>query len=109
MLLMSGVNINFVASQLGHSPIMTATVYSKWITGEADKAEMAKLNTAVIEQKTEEKITEKNRIGDKLATLKRPCAQIIEFKQEGWSGRQDLNLRPHAPQAVTCIAPIDAH
>jgi integrase len=53
MLLMSNVNINFVASQLGHSPIMTATVYAKWITEEADKAEMAKLNTAVIEPKIE--------------------------------------------------------
>jgi integrase len=55
MLLMSGVNINFVASQLGHSPIMTATVYAKWITGEADKAEMAKLNTEVIAQKNRRK------------------------------------------------------
>lgn len=46
MLLMAGVNINFVANQLGHSPIMTATTYSKWISGAADRAEMAKLDTA---------------------------------------------------------------
>jgi len=30
---------------------MTQTIYAKWISGEADKAEMAKLNTAVIESK----------------------------------------------------------
>jgi integrase len=53
MQLMSGVNINFVASQLGHSPIMAATVYPTWISGEADKAEMAKLNTAAIEPNIE--------------------------------------------------------
>jgi len=103
MLLMSGVNINFVASQLGHSPIMTATVYSKWITGEADKAEMAKLNTSVMEGKNEEKISEKNGIGGKLAGTPRRSAQVIELKRRNWSGRQDLNLRPHAPQA--CALP----
>jgi hypothetical protein len=27
---------------------MVETVYAKWISGEADKAEMAKLNTAII-------------------------------------------------------------
>lgn len=45
MLLMAGVNLHFVANQLGHSPIMTATVYAKWISGEADRAELAKLDT----------------------------------------------------------------
>lgn len=45
MLLMAGVNLHFVANQLGHSPIMTATVYSKWINGEADHKELAKLDT----------------------------------------------------------------
>lgn len=45
MLLMAGVNINWVASQLGNSPLMVATVYAKWINGEADITEMAKLNT----------------------------------------------------------------
>jgi hypothetical protein len=43
MLLMAGTNIYFVANQLGHSPLMTATVYAKWISGDADKAELAKL------------------------------------------------------------------
>lgn len=44
MLLMAGVNLHFVANQLGHSPIMTATVYSKWINGESDHKELAKLD-----------------------------------------------------------------
>jgi integrase len=43
MLLMAGANLHFVAAQLGHSPVMTATVYGKWISGKADAAEMAKL------------------------------------------------------------------
>jgi integrase len=47
MLLMAGVNINWVASQLGNSPLMVATVYAKWIHGQADQEEMAKLNTRV--------------------------------------------------------------
>lgn len=47
MLLMAGANLHFVANQLGHSPIMTATVYGKWITGDADAAEMAKLSAAI--------------------------------------------------------------
>lgn len=33
MLLMAGANINWVASQLGNSPLMVATVYGKWING----------------------------------------------------------------------------
>lgn len=45
MLLMAGVNINWVVSQLGNSP-MAATAYAKWIHGQADKKEMAKPNTA---------------------------------------------------------------
>lgn len=43
MLLMNGVNPAFVASQLGHSVTMTLTVYSKWIEGEASRAELEKL------------------------------------------------------------------
>jgi integrase len=48
MLLMAGVNINWVASQLCNSPLMVATVYAKWINGEADITEMAKLNTRAV-------------------------------------------------------------
>ncbi|MEZ5556910.1 tyrosine-type recombinase/integrase, partial [Haliea sp.] len=44
MLLMAGVNPAFVASQLGHSVTMTLTVYSKWIEGEASRAELDKLD-----------------------------------------------------------------
>jgi len=51
MLLMMGSNINFVANQLSNSPVMAATVYAKWISGDTDKAELAKLNTEVIEPK----------------------------------------------------------
>lgn len=44
MLLMAGVNPTFVAAQLGHSVMMTLTVYSKWIEGEASQAELQKLD-----------------------------------------------------------------
>jgi hypothetical protein len=40
MLLLAGINLHFVANQLGRSPIMTATVHAKWISGEADRAEL---------------------------------------------------------------------
>ena len=45
MLLMAGVNPVFVAKQLGHSPVMTLTVYSKWIDGKQDQLELQKLTT----------------------------------------------------------------
>lgn len=41
--IMSGLNPVFIAKQLGHSPIMTQTVYAKWISEQGDEAEMAKL------------------------------------------------------------------
>jgi hypothetical protein len=48
----------------------------------------------------------------KLAEKEKPSAQIIEFKRKKWSGRQDLNLRPHAPQACAlpgCATPRFIH
>lgn len=45
MLLMAGANPVFVAKQLGHSPVMTLTVYSNWIDSDQDAAEIGKLTT----------------------------------------------------------------
>lgn len=45
MLLMDGVNPVFVADQLGHSLQMLIKRYAKWIHGDKNKIEMAKLNT----------------------------------------------------------------
>jgi integrase len=73
MLLMAGVNVNFVAHQLGHSPIMTQTVYAKWISGDADQAELAKLNTAVMEPQL--------KIGAKLAQARTHQWQVIEINE----------------------------
>lgn len=47
LLLMAGVNPHFVAAQLGHSVTMTLTVYSKWIQGDSDRAELAKLEATL--------------------------------------------------------------
>lgn len=44
--LMEGLRERFCARQLGHSPVMFATIYSKWINEQGDDAEMAKLNKA---------------------------------------------------------------
>lgn len=44
ILLMAGANPAFVAAQLGHSVTMTLTVDSRWISGEADLRELAKLS-----------------------------------------------------------------
>jgi hypothetical protein len=88
MLLMAGVNISFVASQLGHSIIMTTTIYGKWISGEADRAELAKLKTEIknspieIREPTDFLKSEKEKIGDISATSKRQSAQVIEFKRK---------------------------
>jgi len=46
MLLMAGVNPTFVAAQLGHSVMMTLTVYSRWIEGDASQAELQKLDAS---------------------------------------------------------------
>lgn len=46
MLLMAGANVTFVANQLGHSVVMTTTIYGKWMTGKEDAAELAKLKMA---------------------------------------------------------------
>lgn len=60
MLLMAGVNINWVASQLGNSPLMVATVYAKRISGETDITEMAKLNTCAADAGTRDKTHDEN-------------------------------------------------
>ena len=44
MLLMDGVNPVFVADQLGHSLQMLMKRYAKWMHGDKNKAEIAKLN-----------------------------------------------------------------
>jgi integrase len=67
MLLMAGVNLHFVANQLGHSPIMTATVYSKWINSEADHKELAKLDT-----RAEDFLTGKEAVQDGVALASTP-------------------------------------
>ena len=71
MLLMAGVNVQFVANQLGHSPVMTQTVYAKWISGDADRAEMKKLDVAVIPSEI--------KIGAKLAQASTTDRQLIDF------------------------------
>lgn len=50
MMLMSGVNPVFVAQQLGHSVVMTLTIYSRWLSGKQDKIEMGKLDLVVPER-----------------------------------------------------------
>ena len=45
MLLMDGVNPVFVADQMGHSLQMLMRRYAKWMHGDKNKAEIAKLNT----------------------------------------------------------------
>jgi len=45
MLLMDGVNPVFVADQLGHSLQMLMKRYAKWMHGDKNKIEIAKLNT----------------------------------------------------------------
>ncbi len=47
MLLMDGVNPVFVADQLGHSLQMLIKRYAKWIHGDKNRIEMAKLNTGI--------------------------------------------------------------
>lgn len=44
MLLMAGANPHFVAAQLGHSVVMTLTVYSRWLRSENDWLELQKLD-----------------------------------------------------------------
>lgn len=44
--LMAGMTPIFVAGQLGHSPVMLQTVYSRWMHGARDDLEMAKLSAA---------------------------------------------------------------
>lgn len=82
MLLMSGVNLHFVANQLGHSPIMTSTVYAKWISGEADRAELAKLDTSteifLQKEKAVESVADAE-LAPELAPAKTRGAKIIDF------------------------------
>jgi len=69
---------------LGNSPLMVATVYVKWISGDADKAEMAKLNTAVIESKI--------RIGAKLAHEDLDGPQLFDFEEGRMVGTAGFEL-----------------
>ncbi len=46
MMLMDGVNPVFVADQMGHSLQMLMKRYAKWMHGDKNKIEMAKLNTS---------------------------------------------------------------
>lgn len=41
--IMAGMNVAFIAQQLGHSVQMLLSTYGKWIHGEASRAEMSKL------------------------------------------------------------------
>lgn len=47
-MLMAGVNPAFAAKQLGHAVEVFLTVYAKWLPGEADDAEMAKLDSSPV-------------------------------------------------------------
>jgi integrase len=47
--LMAGVNPAFMAGQLGHSPEMFFRVYAKWIRGQHDERELAKIELAISE------------------------------------------------------------
>lgn len=44
---MVGVNPAFMARQLGHSLDMFFKVYAKWIDGQHDEREMAKIEAAI--------------------------------------------------------------
>ena len=44
IMLMSGLNVAFVASQLGHSLPMMMKRYARWINNEKDLIEMSKLD-----------------------------------------------------------------
>ncbi|MGA4634557.1 tyrosine-type recombinase/integrase [Pseudomonas solani] len=48
MCIMSGMNVAFIANQLGHSVQMLLTTYAKWINSGMDVAEMQKLNAQPI-------------------------------------------------------------
>ena len=77
MLLMAGVNLHFVANQLGHSPIMTATVYAKWINGEADHKELAKLDTRVEKAVSTENSQEKKNVSVESAAQPQSDAEMV--------------------------------
>ncbi|WP_367873062.1 hypothetical protein [Trinickia violacea] len=46
-MLMAGMTPAFCAKQLGHSVEMFLTTYSKWIDGEQNEMEMARLESAL--------------------------------------------------------------
>lgn len=77
MLLMAGVNLHFVANQLGHSPIMTATVYAKWINSEADHRELAKLETRSEQSASTENSEEKNIASTESTAQKQSDAEMV--------------------------------
>lgn len=48
MCIMAGMNVAFIANQLGHSVQMLLTTYAKWINSSMDVAELQKLNARPI-------------------------------------------------------------
>lgn len=46
-MLMAGANPAYVAAQLGHSVQVLLTVYARWISGDANAAELAKVEAAI--------------------------------------------------------------
>lgn len=46
MMLMADMKLGFAAAQMGHSITMFTTTYAKWVNGDEDKKEMAKLDVA---------------------------------------------------------------
>lgn len=46
--LMSGMNVAFIANQLGHTVEMLLSTYAEWINSPSDWSELAKLSTAAI-------------------------------------------------------------
>lgn len=45
---MSGMNVAFIANQLGHTVEMLLSTYAEWINSPSDWSELAKLSTATV-------------------------------------------------------------
>ena len=90
-LIMGGIKPAYIAGQLGHSLQMLYTTYARWIDGAAKGAEALKLGAVLGE------------FGPKLAPIwpQWGFQNTEPFDLIGlpWSGREDSNLRPPAPQA----------
>ncbi|MGE8187900.1 hypothetical protein [Pseudomonas sp. NPDC086278] len=48
MCLMAGMNLGFIANQLGHSVQMLLTTYARWINSSEDWSEVGKLEQSLI-------------------------------------------------------------